>query len=68
MNGTKATELLMLANEIRRKDVSQRIANAANATRPFQLVEEDAAGKTHALTASNATAAADTAATRAWIR
>jgi hypothetical protein len=58
----------MLAKEMRRNDVSHRIAKAANATRPFQLVEEDAVGKTHAFTASKETAAADTAATRTWIR
>jgi hypothetical protein len=34
--GTKATELLTLANEIRTKDVSHRIPKTVNAMIPFQ--------------------------------
>jgi hypothetical protein len=45
MKGTKATELPMFAKESLRNDVSQRIANAAKATRPFQFVIEDSDGR-----------------------
>ena len=37
INGTNATELLIFANEMRRKEVSQRTASAAKATNAFQL-------------------------------
>jgi hypothetical protein len=67
-NGTKATELFMLANEIRRKVVSHKMARAAKATRPFQLKTSEPAGKTHGLAATMNAAAMVTRTTRAWIR
>jgi hypothetical protein len=67
-NGTKATELLMFANEIRRNVVSHRMASAANATTPFQLKRSDPAGNTHGLAATKNAAATVTNTTRAWIR
>src|SRR5689334_1631248 len=67
-NGTKATELLMFANEIRRKVVSHKMASAAKATTPFQLKRSEPAGKTHGLAATMDVAAIVTSTTRAWIR
>jgi len=64
MKGTKATELLMLANEIRRNAVSQRRASAVNANRPAQFVEEESVGEVHTLAARSPAAATDTATTR----
>jgi hypothetical protein len=65
MNGTNATELPTFANDRRRKEVSHRIAKAAKATRPFQFVEDESVGRTHAWTNKTQAAAIVTTATRA---
>jgi hypothetical protein len=68
MKGTKATELPTFAKESLRNDVSQRIARAAKATRPFQLVVEESLGKIQGLATSSHAAAADIVNNKAKIR
>lgn len=51
IRGTNATELWTFPKVKRGKDASQRIANAANANRPVQVVEEEAVGNDHTLPA-----------------
>jgi hypothetical protein len=65
INGTKATELPTFANDNRRKEVSQRIAKAAKATRPFQFVEDASVGRTHGWMNKTQAAAIVTTATNA---
>src|SRR5512143_1263449 len=63
INGMNATELLMFANEIRRNEVSQRMASAANATSAFQVAWEPVPGRIQVFATRKQPAATVTAAT-----